>query len=83
MTDHRFDIYASRDRIKRADFAIDAQLICVSIALGDDKVRAERNLETLVDMRATLGRTHAMLIARELGVPYNIKNFVEVEGAPP
>ena len=44
---HRFDINASLERIRDADNAIAHQQGVLANAIGDDAIRAQRNLEAL------------------------------------
>jgi hypothetical protein len=71
-----FDIEASRERMRRADHAIEAQERVMALGLATDLAREARNLATLKDIRETLGKTHKLLIERELGVRGQISNVV-------
>ena len=65
---HRFDIAASLERMREADDAIALQRGVLANAIGDETIRAQRNLEAFEDIRDLLGRTHELLVARHLGL---------------
>jgi hypothetical protein len=66
-----FDVGASRERMRRADQAIEAQKRVMAMGLRTDVEREARNLTTLQNIRESLGKTHKLLIERELSMgPY-------------